>query len=1302
MQPRRRRLWTWALTIAAAAVVVGATLSALFSFAMRVAPGYRAEVEQRLREAAGQPLRIGALALRWRGIDPVLVIDEVHLGEADGAGEPARIGRVELQFSPLRLAIGDRLPQQLRLRGVALRVHRGSDGQWRVEGLESQGGGDLRPALRALGDIARLQIDEARFVWIDDAQAAAPLTLQVPHAELASHGYRHRLKAQLQPPVAWARQLRVDITATGAFDEPASLDAAWSAQLDDIGEVPTVHALLAEDVQLTLDGLQLKASGHVRQGQLVDAVAQLAARRIAGARGAQALAEWRELSASAQWAPQDEGWRARIDTLRYLQGAHGKAMQRSSAGPFEVQLRRAADGAAPTLVLSADRLQVADVAPWLVMLRGLPPPMRPLHELSGELHHFELTLLPGADGSHRYELGGDVQDMALVGDEQRPGVSGLSGRLQAGDDGGSFVLDAPTLKLDWPAVFEAPLAFDAAQARLQWTHSGNDWRLNVEPLALKLDGLDVSGQLGIELPAAAPPQLNTELAVTGEDLAAIKPLLPLHMGPNSRAWLQRALDGGRITRGRVQIHGLLDGFPYDDPEKGRWQADLALERAQLAFARTWPPLRDIKAQLHFAGSALDIELARARIGDVEVDPTQGHIADLHSSDLLIDGSTRGDLAAYYAVLRDSPIRERLNGLLSSTEASGGAEAELHLAIPLHSEHPDMHASGRVRLDGAQMQVHGLDHPITGIEGQLSFGPAGVVAEHLGGQLLDAALSGSIRPEADSREGVLQLGFALSADPPDGLFAHYVPMLIRERLHGRTDWQLRLPLSGPDAGRPLLSSTLRGIDSRLPPPLRKQADEALPIRLQIAASLIRIDVPSTVAIALRTDATDHGVRGIQARFGGGEPPRAEADGIVVDGTPALVDVPAWVGFAGRLGTASPPQAIAAPALPQTASHELKLTRVDVDAQRLAIGELRIPHSRLRVEPAEDGYRVQLDGEGGEGSLDVLRRDGGRVEGRFDTLRLLREPPPARAAGEAGGDSGSPAVPPPDTAAEPPFEPASWPVAVLDIAHLYVGDAELGHLTLHSARIDGGQRLESLRIADGLLDFEGSGQWTRSAGASLANLDFKLDGREIGRVLQGLGYAETLSGERGHFDGQLHWGPSPSGLQLAQAQGRIDVEVERGAVRAVDPGAGRILGLFNIYALPRRLLLNFSDVTRKGLGFDTLRGHFTLGGGNAHTDDLDMAGPSVKLQVRGRIGLAARDFDEHVNVTPTGVSTGVAVGAAVLGGPAGAVIALLAQQLFDKPLDKLTRLSYRVTGSWDNPEITRGDGTPAAPASEPAHE
>jgi len=126
-----------------------------------------------------------------------------------------------------------------------------------------------------------------------------------------------------------------------------------------------------------------------------------------------------------------------------------------------------------------------------------------------------------------------------------------------------------------------------------------------------------------------------------------------------------------------------------------------------------------------------------------------------------------------------------------------------------------------------------------------------------------------------------------------------------------------------------------------------------------------------------------------------------------------------------------------------------------------------------------------------------------------------------------------------------------------------------------------------------------------------------------------------------------------------------------------------------------------VVSKGLGFDRITGDFELRDGSATTQNLQVAGPSVRMDVKGRIGLAARDYDQVVTVYPD-VSGGVTLGAVLLGGPIAGALTFLAQELFNKPLNQVTQLSYKVTGSWDNPQVTQGAPPTTAEPVEPKPE
>jgi uncharacterized protein YhdP len=179
----------------------------------------------------------------------------------------------------------------------------------------------------------------------------------------------------------------------------------------------------------------------------------------------------------------------------------------------------------------------------------------------------------------------------------------------------------------------------------------------------------------------------------------------------------------------------------------------------------------------------------------------------------------------------------------------------------------------------------------------------------------------------------------------------------------------------------------------------------------------------------------------------------------------------------------------------------------------------------------------------------------------------------------------------------------------------------------------------------------------------------------------------------------WPGSPAQFGLPRIDGSLQAKVGRGRILDVDPGAGRLLGLVSLQAIPRRLALDFSDFFRSGMSFDSIEGRFELRSGDAFTTDLVVRGPSADIAVTGRTGLSARDYDQELQVTPK-VGGVLPVVGALAAGPVGIAAGLMAQGVLKSPLDQMARARYRVTGPWDKPRIdliARERGPRSAPES-----
>jgi len=111
-----------------------------------------------------------------------------------------------------------------------------------------------------------------------------------------------------------------------------------------------------------------------------------------------------------------------------------------------------------------------------------------------------------------------------------------------------------------------------------------------------------------------------------------------------------------------------------------------------------------------------------------------------------------------------------------------------------------------------------------------------------------------------------------------------------------------------------------------------------------------------------------------------------------------------------------------------------------------------------------------------------------------------------------------------------------------------------------------------------------------------------------------------------------------------------------------------------------------VVKEGFSFDVMKGHFVVMDGDAFTDDFAINGTSVNIDISGRTGLVARDYDQLVTVTPQVTST-LPIAGAIAGGPAVGAAVFLADKLMGDSFNRLTQVKYHVTGSWDKPVYSR---------------
>jgi len=188
------------------------------------------------------------------------------------------------------------------------------------------------------------------------------------------------------------------------------------------------------------------------------------------------------------------------------------------------------------------------------------------------------------------------------------------------------------------------------------------------------------------------------------------------------------------------------------------------------------------------------------------------------------------------------------------------------------------------------------------------------------------------------------------------------------------------------------------------------------------------------------------------------------------------------------------------------------------------------------------------------------------------------------------------------------PTSMSNLDIDIQEFIFEEKNIGSFALVAKPKNSDIIIEQLKITnpDGMLSAQGLWKNWRMTPSTDWKVELKTD--NLGNLLQRYGMDGQVVGGEGSITGQLHFPEPPYAIDFTEAQGNIQFEFRKGRLTKLNTGIfGRLLGLVRIEALPRRFMLNFSDLFEKGFTFDLLKGESKLGNQKVTIADMVIAGP-----------------------------------------------------------------------------------------------
>jgi uncharacterized protein (TIGR02099 family) len=1267
------RLLSLLWTSVAVLLIGGAALVTLIRMLLPQIGEQRAAIEIWLSEMVGRPVEVGDISANWSGWAPRLSVDHLVILDEHSQAELIRFERADIDIALLAsLQHRELKPTRLIVTGVTMNLIRDMHGQFSVAGMPPP----HSPVTRWLLDQDNFAVREADLT-VNDQRAHASYALSGLRLTIQSRGRSKTITAYAELPAMLGRHATLEIHTRGN-----PLDPHWEgnidARLDGINSDYLLRQADWRGPRPSEVPVNLVAWSTWRDGQLRHSDFELNVERSRSDQG-------HVLEARGQLQKRDDSWHLALADIALPGEAGAKSDGRLSA------VWRVSAEHGPRLALRAASLPVAPLVA-LVTRMTAPSPIREQllrAQPRGRLARFDALWLPRGEAPPRFYLAARLAGLTLHDAEQPRAVDGLSFEMKANGGGGHVAFDDAAFTLTDTQRLPKPIEVERLFGALSWRQVGNKpLHAEVHGLRARVAGHRIGIEGTLEHLSGSAPQVDLKARFAADDATRVQDLLPLHVMPgNGEAWARRLFESGHVERGRIALRGALDHFPFSD-KSGEFSADFSVRDATLHYARLWPVATQVDGELEIRAAALKFNVTRGSISGADIAGTRIVLPNLGTRERMLEvtGVAHSSAADAIALVRNSPLAAGRAKRLLDLDISGKVAVPLKMNLALYAGGP-REVEGEARFDGNRIIETRQKLTLDEVFGTVSFSHRDWHGENLRavfeGTPVALTINGALHDAHYDSEFLMS-----GVSPSTALVAYlkkYTPPLHGwlERhdklgnLSGEVPWQASMKVpsaAGVEAGltqRLSIDSTLEGLAIDLPWPLAKLAEERRALHIEAAlrdhmAVHTRIALGDTVSVELdaaREPAGPARLTRAELVFGSLEPQFKGTPGISLSGYIPLLPLSDWTRLVQQ-----------APASGDNYADSLPLS-LDVQVSDLRMLGRKFKDTRITGTRESEQWNVMANGPDVSGRIEIPR-DAAQGVLRLNLSHLhMRRALKSAPAGKA-----------PDT------DPRRLPAFEMHCENFRYGKIELGAADIRTSRHAAGLTLDKLHFSGKDFNIVATGEWLVNGDAHQSNFDIAVKAEALGALLSRFGYqVANIKHGATNIDIQANWHGTPADFALAHINGSFELHVTNGRFLDIEPGTGRLFGLLSLQALPRRLSLDFEDLFDKGLVFDQIAGVFQLQDGNAYTNSLLIEGPSARFDIAGRTGLAAKDYDQHIVVTPA-LSNSLPLAGALFGpiGAGAGAAYYIGSKMFKSIPEQMNRFlsrKYTITGSWDNPVVKR---------------
>ena len=844
-----------------------------------------------------------------------------------------------------------------------------------------------------------------------------------------------------------------------------------------------------------------------------------------------------------------------------------------------------------------------------------------------------------------------------------PGIENLNGQIRGEGNKFGFELSGSKMRLDFGDLFRAPLELENFELSGVANFHPSGLVLSITKIEGINEDIKVSGRLWMESEPQQAPFMHLRARYSEGRGSSTSKYLPVKiLPPKTLEWLDRGIIEGHVKRGDLLYHGRLKTIRQLHIERsGEFYAGFDIEDADIFFAPGWLHATNGNGRVVFHNESMDINLDRFSYDRLDNLKARVGIENL-GQDSVLDITIEADMTTGLAFQTwvDTPVGERYRSIVNRLQGlQGQVRSKIEIQIPLTSGQASQQVKVRLEFANGEARVDDWGLDLSEVKGIVNVTSEGVFASRVKARYFGDPVTINIATDKNTGDtqvfvdGRLETSHVLNRLPAD---------LTRD-ISGKSDWKIRLVITGQgdDDDRAYLNlnavSNLENTSIGLPEPFHKAAATSTSFAADLSFFKDRLEFTADLSPGIRfagllsADGADsYQTETIDIAFSTALRP-GSGTGLNLYGRIPYLSIPDWLQVLDASGFDNPELLRSADlSIDQIFSFNRELGALQVKVGRNSNGFT----GKLRSSMITGNFHVPRD-----------RSPAKPVTADLEYLVITRE--------EGDAD-------------EAELLPGDFFDIHLTSKKLVYNEMEFEDLVVDVRVEDDSLYLDNLNMRhhDVFLSASSSWDYAPGSGKHYTSMTVSVQGKQFGQTMSALGFGQSIDDGEIDFNSEIAWTsplPDPDWSSLA---GTASLKITEGILNNVEPGSGRLVGLLSLSAIPRRMALDFKDITAQGMEFDIITGTYRIDRGVLHTEDTSMDGFAAKIRITGNTDLNQRSYDQQMFVTPKIRHSLPVIGAVAAGATVGWSLLIL-QNLFKDVIDKVIEIEYKITGSWEDPKI-----------------